>query len=278
MARSRRAWCAAGAGPPYGEGQAPSHCGARFSSCQPALGQMLCGARCSSDLGCTSLWSCLWRRISVTQLRPAFGCACTYEPTQPMCMPTCWLAMHCCCCAAAAAFLPLCSLVDAGSLLPCPPVVPPLLPPVPPFRQVGMAQTRRASQRKAGAGVDDTDIVEDVEGIEEDLEQEEEDGIKLEAFNLKVCACVHLCMYGWMDASLRVCGGWGDWGAEDLKRASSGRPFNVQVGSVGWVRGRPGGQGEEGAYQAWKLLGLPMGSTDGSNRVASGLYWWFRPY
>ncbi|KAL4436141.1 hypothetical protein ABPG77_005589 [Micractinium sp. CCAP 211/92] len=50
---------------------------------------------------------------------------------------------------------------------------------------VGMAQTRRAAKRKAGGGVDDTDIVEDVEGIEEELEQEEEDGIKLEAFNLK---------------------------------------------------------------------------------------------
>ncbi len=49
-----------------------------------------------------------------------------------------------------------------------------------------MAQTRRAAKRKAGGGVDDTDIVEDVEGIEEELEQEEEDGIKLEAFNLKV--------------------------------------------------------------------------------------------
>lgn len=48
-----------------------------------------------------------------------------------------------------------------------------------------MAQTKRAAKRKAGRGVDDTDIVEDVEGIEEDLEQEEEDGIKLEAFNLK---------------------------------------------------------------------------------------------
>lgn len=50
---------------------------------------------------------------------------------------------------------------------------------------VGMAQTRRAAKRKTGGGPDDTDIVEDVEGIEEELEQEEEDGIKLEAFNLK---------------------------------------------------------------------------------------------
>jgi hypothetical protein len=51
---------------------------------------------------------------------------------------------------------------------------------------VGMAQTRRAAKRKGA--VDDTDLVEDVEGIEEDLEQEEEDGMKLEAFNLKVGA------------------------------------------------------------------------------------------
>lgn len=51
-----------------------------------------------------------------------------------------------------------------------------------------MAQTRRAAKRKTGGGPDDTDIVEDVEGIEEELEQEEEDGIKLEAFNLKVGA------------------------------------------------------------------------------------------
>ncbi|PSC74352.1 CD2 antigen cytoplasmic tail-binding 2 [Micractinium conductrix] len=48
---------------------------------------------------------------------------------------------------------------------------------------VGMAHTKRAAKRKGA--VDDTDLVEDVEGIEEDLEQEEEDGIKLEAFNLK---------------------------------------------------------------------------------------------
>ncbi|PRW60637.1 CD2 antigen cytoplasmic tail-binding 2 [Chlorella sorokiniana] len=50
--------------------------------------------------------------------------------------------------------------------------------------QVGMAQTRRAAKRK-GTGVDDTELVEDVEAVEEDLEHEEEDGIKLEAFNLK---------------------------------------------------------------------------------------------
>ncbi|KAI7844013.1 hypothetical protein COHA_002550 [Chlorella ohadii] len=50
--------------------------------------------------------------------------------------------------------------------------------------QVGMAQTRRAAKRK-GAGADDTELVDDVEAVEEDLEQEEEDGIKLEAFNLK---------------------------------------------------------------------------------------------
>lgn len=51
---------------------------------------------------------------------------------------------------------------------------------------VGMAQSKRAAKRKAVHGVDDTELVEDVEGVEEDLEQEEEDGIKLEAFNLKV--------------------------------------------------------------------------------------------
>lgn len=34
----------------------------------------------------------------------------------------------------------------------------------------------------------DTDLVADVEAVEEELEEEEEDGIKLEAFNLKVCA------------------------------------------------------------------------------------------
>ena len=51
---------------------------------------------------------------------------------------------------------------------------------------VGMAQTRRAAKRKGA--VADTDLVEDVEGIEEDLEQEEEDGMKLEAFNLKAGA------------------------------------------------------------------------------------------
>ncbi|KAI3429814.1 hypothetical protein D9Q98_010127 [Chlorella vulgaris] len=50
---------------------------------------------------------------------------------------------------------------------------------------VGMAQSKRAAKRKGGAKVEDTDLVQDVEGIEEDLEQEEEDGIKLEAFNLK---------------------------------------------------------------------------------------------
>lgn len=48
---------------------------------------------------------------------------------------------------------------------------------------VGMAQTKRAAKRKGA--VADTDLVEDVEGIEEDLEAEEEDGNKLEAFNLK---------------------------------------------------------------------------------------------
>lgn len=32
----------------------------------------------------------------------------------------------------------------------------------------------------------DTDLVADVEAVEEELEQEEEDGMKLEAFNLKV--------------------------------------------------------------------------------------------
>lgn len=50
---------------------------------------------------------------------------------------------------------------------------------------VGMAHSKRAAKRKGG-GVGDTDIVEDVEGIEEELEQAEEDGIQLEAFNLKV--------------------------------------------------------------------------------------------
>ena len=50
---------------------------------------------------------------------------------------------------------------------------------------VGMAQTKRASRRK-GKGVGDTDLVDDVEDIEEELEEEEEGGVKLEAFNLKV--------------------------------------------------------------------------------------------
>lgn len=49
---------------------------------------------------------------------------------------------------------------------------------------VGMAQTKRAAKRKGG-GVGDTDLVDDVERVEEELEVEEEDGIKLEAFNLK---------------------------------------------------------------------------------------------
>ena len=60
---------------------------------------------------------------------------------------------------------------------------------------VGMAQSKRAHKRKGGgvpaaAVVGDTDLVEDVEGVEEDLEVGEEEerggGVKLEAFNLKV--------------------------------------------------------------------------------------------
>ena len=51
---------------------------------------------------------------------------------------------------------------------------------------VGMAQTKRAAKRKGGpSSVADTDLVDDVQRIEEELEIEEEDGIKLEAFNLK---------------------------------------------------------------------------------------------
>jgi CD2 antigen cytoplasmic tail-binding protein 2 len=51
---------------------------------------------------------------------------------------------------------------------------------------VGMAQTKRAAKRKGGplSAVADTDLVDDVQRIEEELEVEEEDGIKLEAFNL----------------------------------------------------------------------------------------------
>jgi CD2 antigen cytoplasmic tail-binding protein 2 len=49
-----------------------------------------------------------------------------------------------------------------------------------------MAQTKRAAKRKGGpSAVADTDLVDDVQRVEEDLEIEEEDGIKLEAFNLK---------------------------------------------------------------------------------------------
>lgn len=47
------------------------------------------------------------------------------------------------------------------------------------------ARVRRASKRRAG-GIGDTDIVEDVEAVEEDLHIAEEGGIKLEAFNLRV--------------------------------------------------------------------------------------------
>ena len=51
----------------------------------------------------------------------------------------------------------------------------------------GIAQNKRTAKRKArrDADADDTDLVDDVRHIEEDLELEEEDGIKLEAFNLK---------------------------------------------------------------------------------------------
>jgi hypothetical protein len=52
---------------------------------------------------------------------------------------------------------------------------------------VGMAQTKRAQQRKGKvAAVDDTDLVEDVEGFEEELEGDDEEGVQLEAFNMKV--------------------------------------------------------------------------------------------
>lgn len=71
---------------------------------------------------------------------------------------------------------------------------------------VGMAHTRRAARRK-GAAVGDTDIVEDVEDIEEELEQEEEDGIKLEAFNLKASGVeeLALCLVMVPMASSRRC-------------------------------------------------------------------------
>ncbi len=49
----------------------------------------------------------------------------------------------------------------------------------------GIAQSQRATKRKGG-GVGDADLVQDVQRVEEDLEVEEEGGIKLEAFNLKV--------------------------------------------------------------------------------------------
>jgi CD2 antigen cytoplasmic tail-binding protein 2 len=49
---------------------------------------------------------------------------------------------------------------------------------------VGMAQTKRAVKRK-GDDLADTDLVKNVEQAEEDLEVEEDDGIQLEAFNLK---------------------------------------------------------------------------------------------
>ena len=51
--------------------------------------------------------------------------------------------------------------------------------------QVGMAHTLRVAKRKGAAA--DTDLVADVEAVEEDLAAEEEDGVPLEAFNLKVC-------------------------------------------------------------------------------------------
>lgn len=47
-----------------------------------------------------------------------------------------------------------------------------------------MAHTKRAAKRKGG-GVGDTDLVRDLQRVEEDLEVEEEGGMKLEAFNLK---------------------------------------------------------------------------------------------
>lgn len=47
-----------------------------------------------------------------------------------------------------------------------------------------MAQSRRAARRRAG-DVGDTDLVDDVEHVEEDLAVDEEYGVKLEAFNLK---------------------------------------------------------------------------------------------
>jgi len=49
---------------------------------------------------------------------------------------------------------------------------------------VGVAQSQRAAKRKA-VGVCDVGA-EIAHNVEEDLEVEEEDGIKLEAFNLKV--------------------------------------------------------------------------------------------
>ena len=48
---------------------------------------------------------------------------------------------------------------------------------------VGMAQVKRSVKRKSAAA--DTDLVADVQGVEEELEVEEEDGYKLEPFNLK---------------------------------------------------------------------------------------------
>ena len=71
---------------------------------------------------------------------------------------------------------------------------------------VGMAQSKRAHKRKGGgvpaaAVVGDTDLVEDVEGVEEDLEVGEEEerggGVKLEAFNLKVCVGGGRLVVGW---------------------------------------------------------------------------------
>jgi hypothetical protein len=48
-----------------------------------------------------------------------------------------------------------------------------------------MAQTKRAAKRKAG-DIGDTDLVDDIQHVEEDLEVDDDDGeVPLEAFNLK---------------------------------------------------------------------------------------------
>lgn len=47
-----------------------------------------------------------------------------------------------------------------------------------------MAHTKRAAKRKGA--VADTDLVDNVEAVEEELAEEEDEGVQLEAFNLKV--------------------------------------------------------------------------------------------